>query len=83
VNNMQKIGFDDWACDQEIEYTLVAKVNGEVAYKRTTADLDIIESELVHAEEETIKLLNDQYYENDLDYDAMAEDMRILQDVEL
>jgi hypothetical protein len=80
---MQKIGFDDWACDQEIEYTLVAKVNGEVAYKRTTADLDIIESELVHAEEETIKLLNDQYYENDLDYDAMAEDMRILQDVEL
>lgn len=80
---MQKIGFDDWACDQEIEYTLVAKVNGEVAYKRTTADLDIIESELIHAEEETIKLLNDQYYENDLDYDAMAEDMRILQDVEL
>ena len=80
---MQKIGFDDWACDQEIEYTLVAKVNGEVAYKRTTADLDIIESELIHAEEEVAKMLNDQYYDLEPDYDAMAEDMRMLQDVEL
>ena len=56
-----KIGIDDWAADQDIEYTLVAKVNDVVAYKKTTADLDIIESELLHAEEQVAQLLNDQY----------------------
>lgn len=81
---MNNLGIDDWMCDQDIEYTLVAKVNGEVAYKRTTADLDIIESELIHAEEQVAKLLNDQYVDACTpDYDAMAEEERMYQDVEL
>jgi hypothetical protein len=81
---MNNLGIDDWMCDQDIEYTLVAKVNGEVAYKRTTADLDIIESELIHAEEEVAKLLNDQYVDvKTPDYDAMAQEERMYQDVEL
>ena len=81
---MNNLGIDDWMCDQDIEYTLVAKVNGEVAYKRTTADLDIIESEIIHAEEEVAKLLNEQYVDATIpDYDAMAEEERMYQDVEL
>lgn len=70
--------FDDWAADQEVEYVLIAKVNDEVAYKRTTADLDIIESELVHAEEQVGQLLNDQYIDATTpDYDAMAKEERM------
>jgi hypothetical protein len=58
---IQKIGIDDWSADQDIEYTLVAKVNDQVAFELSSADLDIIEGELIHAEEEVAKLLNDQY----------------------
>lgn len=64
MNNMlqkSQIGIDDWSADQDIEYTLVAKVNDQVAFKLTSADLDVIEGELLHAEEEVAKLLNDQY----------------------
>lgn len=64
MNNMLekiKVGIDDWSADQDIEYTLVAKVNDQVAFKLSTADLDVIEGELIHAEEEVAKLLNDQY----------------------
>jgi|GEM_PF-5727489 len=81
---MTNLGFDDWVCDQDIEYTLVAKVNDEVAYSRTTSDLDIIESELVHVEEQVVQLLNDQHVDATTpDYDAMAQEERMLQDVEL
>lgn len=58
---IKKIGIDDWACDQDIEYTLVAKVNDQEAFRLSSADLDVIEGELIHAEEEVAKLLNDQY----------------------
>jgi hypothetical protein len=58
---IQTIGIDDWSADQDIEYTLVAKVNDQVAFKIESADLDVIEGELLHAEEEVAKLLNDQY----------------------
>jgi hypothetical protein len=78
--NMQ--GQDDWICDQEVEYTLVAKVNGEVAYKMTTSDSEIIESDLLHAEEQVAQLLNEQYIDAMTpDYDAMAQEERMYTDV--
>lgn len=61
ITQTKRIGIDDWACDQEVEYTLVAKVNGEVACRISSADLDVIEGQLIHAEEEVAKLMNDQY----------------------
>lgn len=57
----QLIGIDDWMADQDVEYTLVAKVNDQVAFKLESADLDVIEGELLHAEEEVAKLMHDQY----------------------
>lgn len=74
---MKNIGFDDWAPDQEVEYKLIATVNGQVAYSVTTADPDIISNGVRLAEEQVAILLNDQYIDDDLDYDAMAEDMRM------
>jgi len=75
-------GQDDWICDQEVEYTLVAKVNGEVAYKLTTSDSEIIESDLLHAEEQVAQLLNEQYIDAMIpDYDAMAQEERMYTDV--
>lgn len=75
------IGIDDWACDQDIEYTLVAKVNDVVAYKLSTADLDLIESELIHAEEEVAKLMNDQFIDATAPPEYWANEDRFLGDV--
>lgn len=60
----QKIGLDDWACDQEVEYTLVAKVNDQVAYTNTASSLDEIEENLAQAEAEVAHLLHDQYIDS-------------------
>ncbi len=55
------VGFDDWASDQEVEYTLVAKVNGEVAYKQDFGQSDDLVGQVRHAEEQTAQLLDSQY----------------------
>lgn len=77
----KKVGLDDWACDQDIEYTLIAKVNDEVAYKLSSADLDVIEGDLIHAEEEVAKLLNDQYIDATTPPDYWAKEDRFLDEL--
>ena len=74
---MKNEGFDDWAPDQEIEYILTAKVNGEVAFKATDYDPQVITGQVRHAEEQVAQLLESQYSEGaETDWDAVAEDMR-------
>jgi len=57
------VGFDDWAADQEVEYTLIAKVNDEVAYKQDFGQSDDLIGQVRHAEEQVAQLLNEQYSE--------------------
>lgn len=73
---MDKIGFDDWISDQDIEYVLVAKVNDEVAYRRITSDIGNIEGDLGHAEEQVMQLLESQYADDN--YDSMLKEERLL-----
>jgi hypothetical protein len=70
-------GFDDWACDQEVEYTLVAKVNDQVAFKASSADIDTIVGQANKAEYAVAELLNDQYQDILPDYDEEAKLMRM------
>ncbi len=58
---LQTIGFDDWACDQDVRYELVAYVNDQVAYKIDEPDINTIIQEANHAEEAVAELMNDQY----------------------
>lgn len=73
---MQTIGFDDWISDQDVEYTLVAKVNDEVAYRRITSDIGNIGSDLGHAEEQVMQLLESQYVDGN--YDSTLKEERFL-----
>lgn len=73
---MDKIGFDDWISDQDVEYVLVAKVNDEVAYRRITSDIGNIEKDLEHAEEQVMQLLEGQYVDGN--YDSELKEERFL-----
>ena len=73
---MDKIGFDDWISDQDVEYVLVAKVNDEVAYRRITSDIGNIEKDLEHAEEQVMQLLESQYVDGN--YDSELKEERFL-----
>ena len=73
---MDKIGFDDWISDQDVEYVLVAKVNDEVAYRRITSDIGNIEKDLEHAEEQVMQLLESQYVDGN--YDSELQEERFL-----
>jgi len=73
---MDKIGFDDWISDQDVEYFLVAKVNDEVAYRRITSDIGNIEKDLGHAEEQVMQLLESQYVDDN--YDSELKEERFL-----
>ena len=75
-------GMDDWMSDQDVKYTLVAKVNDVVAYSLETSDPEVVVGQVRHAEEQVAMLLNDQYVEATTpDYDAWAEDERMLNGV--
>lgn len=56
-----KIGIDDWASDQDIEYILIAKVNDQLAYKTVSYDPETIIGDVKYAEAQVAELLNDQY----------------------
>lgn len=73
---MDKIGFDDWISDQDVEYVLVAKVNDEVAYRRITSDIGNISKDLEHAEEQVMQLLESQYVDGN--YDSELQEERFL-----
>jgi len=73
---MDKIGFDDWISDQDVEYVLVAKVNDEVAYRRITSDIGNIGKDLEHAEEQVMQLLESQYVDDN--YDSELKEERFL-----
>jgi len=77
-----KDGIDDWSADQDVEYILVAKVNDVVAFRLETSDPETLIGQVRHAEEQVAELLNDQYIEATTpDYDAWAEDERMLNGV--
>lgn len=65
---MQRKAFDEWALDQDVEYTLVATVNGEVVARSTSVDVNDVVSESENIEEKVAQYLNDEY-NDEPDYD--------------
>jgi len=71
-------GLDDWLSDQVITYKLIAEdQDGNVLAKKSSSEMDELVTRSHQVQDTAIQALTESFYENsEMDWDAVAEDMR-------